>query len=1211
MKHVSHFLAIVVMTLFAQVDSDGAIASFEVDTGKTGQLVRWVIGEKVIVDNTAPSCPLEVNFADGEAAVFVPGKHQRENGAVHMEGDLVGKTCRIPVRLSYLPEEGGHALRLRLSLHRAAGEAAPVASASWVLPLALNPRKRVWFATDYHLEWDERYFYQFTHGPSGGALSRPDRNEWAFFGLDCLGPEGFRLWKAESETTSPLVMAEGPQAAPLLQLYDRQGGISLKVSGAGKPFPASLQVQARGSGTLRVDLHHPTTLHTSANDLFRQPYEIVLRAYDSEQQTLADRERLRANHPTTPRPLPESVLQEPAWLQETPLAPLQYVTGGYPLPKGRFLNVEALRVEAGGSRVAHQARPLAFWPDGSIKWVLLSFPFDPAAAKATSESGDDGPRITLRNGKSLPVRIDADLTAPPLEPESALRVESTQEAVTLTDGPLAITLSKGANWLRALTWEGSSLLAPGSDERLAYTDYLLAPAKVTAWSHAIEGGKPDLGALVVDSLKLEESGPLRAVVRLEGMTRNEEPTRIVLRLELLAGTHTVRFAHTAIFRFKDPRKTFLQAMGLRLPLANAPTQIDGFGLPAGHPPERLTLLQATSTHSATLATHGNTTETLARAGRLQGWGAAHGDRWIMTGAIRNFWQQAPSALSVDRQRPAFEFELWPASAPLMDVRRYSNYPHRAQLESVPTREDWVESDYYSQEPFTGISRTHEFLLALQPSDANVTSATLAADFQSPPLLYAGWQHYKTSNVLLPTPERESWPRSWEAWTNLTTFWLWHQAVHHWHGFWHFGDLRHYFQGGYGWIAAPEDLVEALASLDTASSTSLPKSKRIRDYFPPNDWAYDNGRWGWSNTEGLPNLFLLHEYLRHGNRSVYFAAEALARHSRDVVTRQEGLWLGRGTRHGVQHWSDGNHDQRQTTATEYRLHHLLSGDARTRDVIDHLYREVYSQRPLHVAAWHSGRLGGLLFHWELTGDRQEADQLERYINLFISDDGLYTEPHAKFPGPVAAAAPEQLNSTDMFFHTFGAMHALIEYHQLTGSEPLRKALLRMADAILEKTEVAELIRTGSISSRHIFWPVLAFAGTHAPDPAPYRARLREFLKAGAWQLQYQTVTRNPGHWSGPSGRLGKNGNVPLSFFWNNWASYIAASAGTQEIWTPEIETAFNSVEESGAPSRRFRLSWQEAFDNAPGLEDYLATQQPWSIPEKRSLQRVKGHRARGD
>lgn len=200
-------------------------------------------------------------------------------------------------------------------------------------------------------------------------------------------------------------------------------------------------------------------------------------------------------------------------------------------------------------------------------------------------------------------------------------------------------------------------------------------------------------------------------------------------------------------------------------------------------------------------------------------------------------------------------------------------------------------------------------------------------------------------------------------------------MHHWHGFWHFGDLRHYFQGGYGWIATPEDLVGALAG-PAGKRTSLSERKRVRDYFPPNDWAYDNGRWGWSNTEGLPNLFLLHEYLRHGNRSVYFATEALARHSRDVVTRQEGMWLGRGTRHGVQHWSDGNHDERQTTVTEYRVHHLLSGDARTRDVINHLYREVYSQRPLHAASWHSGRLGvpvGLR-HGYVIGKRSDGTAL---------------------------------------------------------------------------------------------------------------------------------------------------------------------------------------------------------------------------------------------
>lgn len=541
---------------------------------------------------------------------------------------------------------------------------------------------------------------------------------------------------------------------------------------------------------------------------------------------------------------------------------------------------------------------------------------------------------------------------------------------------------------------------------------------------------------------------------------------------------------------------------------------------------------------------------------------------------------------VDFKNNEAGFEFWPATAPLMDVRRYSNWPHRAQGESVPPDDDhWVQSEYYPKEPFTGVSRTHEMLFTVQPVGAEESPESLAADFQSPPLLYAGWDRYASTGVVLSTPDREQWLRSWEAWTRLTNFWLWHQTLHHWQGFWNFGDVRHRFRSGYGEIVSPSKLQKAVAG-----EIALKRKEGTLDYVPSNDWAYDNGRWGWSNTEGLPNLFLQNEYLRNGNRAVYFASEALARHSRDVVTRQEGYWFGRGTRHGVQHWSDGNHEERQTTITEYRLNYFLSGDGRTRDVIENLYKGVYSKRPLWRHAWHSGRLGGLFFHWELTGDKREAEQFKRYVGLFASPEGLYVEPNVQFPGPVAANEPGGLNNGSMFFHTFGGMHALVEYYQITKDPTLRNAVIGMADSMMKNPEIARRARAGSTSMNAVFWPAVAFAALHATDPAPYREFMREFLEAGGWRLQYQTVTENPRHWSGPSGML--RNNVSVSFFWNNWAPFIAAAMDSGEVWNRDIERGYARIEETGDGNPSPRTSWQNEFDDVPGLESYLETQQPW-------------------
>ncbi len=1169
---------------------------FEIDTERTGQIVRWVVEEKVLVDNPRPSSPLLITMRNGEHAEFHAGQNHGDGYELRVAGRLQGWGIEIPAEIRYELEDDGQTIRVILLAQSQAEESKQISTLGWSLPLALEPRKRVWFQGDYDLEWDERYFYQYLLGPSGGLLPRPDRNEWRFFGLDCFAGEGFRLWKSESETTAPIIMQEGPQAIPAFQIYDANGGLSVEVPGADNTNFMSLRVDAAGSGEIQARFHIGGGGQLKPHDGARAEagtsvqLEIVLTANNSENAVRADRERLRKGHVSSPRPEPEDVMREPEWIRSAPEPAMQYVTGGYPFFYGELKSAGDVQVEVTGSPVPVQCSPLGYWPDGSIKWALLTFAVD--TASAVEECAP--PRVSLRSGKFLPVSVSIGETLSQPTGSSLAVTQPNDTSVVVRDGPLEVELAADTQWLKRMDWNGTPMLSSQGSQPVAYTDYVIDPENVLPFERTAQGGRLDEGALKVESIKVEESGPLRAVVRLEGLTDNEEPTRIILRVEFLAGSNTIRITHTAVFRFQDPRRTFLTAMGIRIPLANrllGETDFSGIARVQREGTQSASLLQETITSSVLLTQSDEHLKAVERAGRAQGWMRSQGEEIALTAVIRNFWQMAPKGLASAFTNDSLDFELWPSAAPPMDVRRYSNYPHRAQGESVESDDEWVHSSYYTKEPFAGIARTHEMLLAVDELGEARDPEGIAADFQSPPLLYAGWDSYAWTEVALPAPDQNQWPRSWDAWTRLANFWLWHQTLYHWQGFWNFGDLRHSFQRGYGWITHVDTLQRALAA-DNPAKVEIARHERILDYSPSNDWAYDNGRWGWSNTEGLPNLFLQNEYLRHGNRAVYFAAEALARHSRDVIARQEGYWFGRGTRHGVQHWSDGNHEERQTTPTEYRLHYFLSGDRRTRDLTEKLYREVYSRKPVSRHAWHSGRLGGLLFHWELTGSTQEADQFKRYVDLFISDDGLYTEPDVRFPGAFAAGSHQSLNDGLMFFHTFGGMHAMVEYFQITKDPAICDAIIGMADAMMQDKTILGRARGGSFSNHSVFWPAVAFAAAHAPDPVPYQNFMRQFLEAGAWASQYQTVTQNLEHWSGPSGYLHRN--VATSFFWNNWAPFIAAAMGPREVWNKEIERSYADNEKRGTIRPSIRTSWQSEFDDVPGTEEYLETQQPWRI-----------------
>jgi hypothetical protein len=1189
MKYVLQLTAIVLslllMATLVKADPwkyERAGAKVSIDAERNGQIAHWEFGGKVLVDEKTPGAPLTWETTSGERATFAAEQVSGETDGVRIRGQMKANGRSTPAEIRYRVEEEGQRICVRVQMEK---PGVAVREAGWTLPLSLEPRKRVWLRGDYGFEWDTRYFYQFMVSTTRRALPHPDRNEWRYFGLDRLGPNAFRLWKAESTRVSPLVMQEGRHATPAVQLYNATGGVTVEYPPLTGNAPQSLRVDAAGGGAVTALFWSRASLPASPEQpgLFGAAHEIILTAHESETAALAAQKQIAARYPAAPKPTAEQAMQEASWLRATPqsTAP-QYVTGGYPFAPGTLRDTKWLRVAVAGRTAPLQTKPLAFWPDGSLKWVLLTFPIDPSRAVDSCPA----PRISLRNGKFLPVAVRRARTAAPRHP--TLRATQHNGLAQIVNGDWSVELATGAQWLRALRYKGKSLLRESKQQRQAYSDYLLDPTEVLPFERSAHGGERDAGVLRVEKVAVEESGPLRAVVRLEGMTDNREPTRIILRVEALAGRPELRITHTAEFRFKDPRRTFLTGLGLDLPLSGDTPKANLGGENVAKFDTALSLQESVGQNETQLLQNGKWRAIAQHKiphDAPRSWAQLSNGSLEITGIIRNFQETAPKAMAVNARSGTLRFELWPSEAAPMDVRRYSNFPHPSQGESgSPTaKEDWAEKGYYPYDPFVGVTRTHEMLLAFWPKTAAPAPATLAADFQSPPLLYGGWDKYQSCGVVLPAPSPKAWPHAWQAWTNLANFWLWHRELHQWYGFWNFGDIRHRFRDGYGWIVPPETLIKTEPWKTTSPSVKLTEADVRLDYRPPNDWAYDNGRWGWGNTEGLPNLFLQQEYLRHGNRVVYFAAEAMARHARDVVTRHEGHWFGLGTRHGVQHWSDGNHEERQTTITEYRLNYFLSGDGRSRDTIDKLYDGVYSKTPVSDPASHSGRLGGLLFHWETTGSPQEAEQLHRYVALFLSPEGLFLAPNARFPGPVAAGPARELNGKNQFFYSFGGMHALIEYQQITHDPAVAAALIKVAETALANPEVQRGYNGG--------WEAaIAFAAMHAPDPAPYRKLLTDYLTRRAWQFAYQTVTQNPAHWSGETALL--RNNVSISWFWNNWAAYITQSLNAPEVWSPEIEQQFQLMEKDGNKETPLRPSWQSEYDKYPELNEYLGSQQPW-------------------
>jgi len=689
---------------------------------------------------------------------------------------------------------------------------------------------------------------------------------------------------------------------------------------------------------------------------------------------------------------------------------------------------------------------------------------------------------------------------------------------------------------------------------------------------------------VPESIELEEAGPLRAMVRLQGMTSSHEPTRVIVRLEAYAGRAVVSVFQSAEFLHKDPRVAFVRRMGMELPLAST----QGARVTVGGQDGPVMLAEGVRaglkqhSHLGYRAWHQVADERFLRFDeikhRSRGWLDISGAQGGVAVMLRDMWQQFPNELMADMEGGRMLVYFWPESAPLMDVRRYSNYPHRAQGESASSDSQWVENSYYVKDPFVGVSKTHDILLYFHKPDVSGEKIdAVAADFQRPPLVYAGADWYISTGVLLPQPlpGSERFPRADANMDHFARFWMHHQELWGWYGIWDYGDVQHNYKGGYGSIVPPGKLSELLKDPPDDYEEISVDEWRVRDYAPNHEWAFDNGRWGWTNTEGLPGMYMQIQYMRTGDRDIYFFAEAMARHVRDVDMRHDGIWLGLGTRHGVQHWSDGNHEERQTTHSEFRYHHYLSGDMRGRDFAEFLYDRIYTQRDVTIHAAHSGRLQGLLAWWEMTGSDAVAAILENYIPCFLVDEGICESPRVDFPDVNCVAQSRDINSGNMFFWTFGAAHGMLEYYYLTGHEGLRDALIKVADYAMTRRDMGN------------FRKAVAFAARHADDPTPYREYLKEWAKRA--RILAQVVPHNPDFYGGPRGML--RGSVAGSLFTMNDIGYLlTALDGDPELTESQWEDVKRIDEEGGRFYSVPDLNWQSEYDR-PDLAEYLRIKNP--------------------
>jgi hypothetical protein len=611
------------------------------------------------------------------------------------------------------------------------------------------------------------------------------------------------------------------------------------------------------------------------------------------------------------------------WLDQKPPGIETGVAFGVPWPRGAVPAGQTYALKtADGRALPVQSWPLAYWPDGSIKWTGFATIAGPAVT---------GP-VTVTSGTMVP------------QPGLSVSAVQTADAITIDTGKLkARILKQGANLVESLTIDGREIAKSGRLELIhqgaAPTDHLTTAPRSRYVSQ-------------VKKVTLEQSGPVRAVVKLEGVHRAADGGRewlpFTVRLYFHAGEAPVRLVHTIAYD-GDKEKDFIAGLGVVFdipfreevqnrhvrfansdgglfaePVLLPAPQFRGGGqggnAPAPPPPNQLDGEKMGPTTSelarwdayklTQLSSEGFTI--VKRTNPLSSWvAAAEGKRaagLIYVGdvsgglavSVENFWQSYPASLEVQgaagngAQLYAW---LWSPDGPLMDMRHYDIRGHGPVNGGSGSYEDYEPAGATPM----GVARTSELTLfptANTPTRA-VTVAQAAVGSQ-PPLLTVSPQHLHAVRAFglwsLPdrsTPFKEQIEDQLEA---TVDFYKKQIDQHHWYGYWNFGDVMH----GYD-------------------------ARR-------HQWRYDVGGYAWDNSELGSVLWLWYSYLRTGRADVFRMAEAMARHTADVDTHQFGPFAGLGSRHNVMHWGDSAKEARVSQAAHSRFLYYLTTDERTGDTL---------------------------------------------------------------------------------------------------------------------------------------------------------------------------------------------------------------------------------------------------------------------------------------
>ncbi|MGW1033280.1 exo-rhamnogalacturonan lyase family protein [Streptomyces antibioticus] len=719
------------------------------------------------------------------------------------------------------------------------------------------------------------------------------------------------------------------------------------------------------------------------------------------------------------------------WLEDGGLGAAPGCTLGVPWPQGLHPEGRTFAVtDVDGKAVPVQSWPLAHWPDGSLKWTAHAV-------------GSGKGKLTLTTGEAA-------------VPARKVTVRRSGGTVVVSTGVITARIgTSGATLVKSVT-RGTTEIARNGRLVLIRQPEIEDEDQGTVRTERFEG--------VIGEVTVEQDGPVRAVVRIDGKHRKGSRSWLPfsIRLYFYAGADSFRMVHTVTYDGRqEPGRAsgdFVRGLGVRFTVPMRDASYDrhiriggeGTGLLreavkgvtglrrdpgaavqaaqyAGEKlPDPATWDQRVTTRLPYIPEWGDYTlsqlsadgfTVRKRTKKGHGWIAAGGGRRAsglgyvggpsggFSFGLRDFWESHPSQLDIrDAHTDAAEITLWlwsPEAQP-MDLRFYHDGMGQ---DTFPEQLEGLNITYEDYEPGFGtpygIARTSELLF--WANESTPTPEQLAAQAQAVrvlPQLAAPPAQLIKARVFGPGLYSEP-DRSTPAKAKIED---------------HLDFLFTYYKDQveqrrwYGFW----DHGDIMHTYDTVR----------------HQWRYDVGGYAWDNSELSPDLWLWFAYLRSGRADIFRFAESMTRHTGEVDVYHIGQWAGLGTRHGVQHYADSAKQQRIANTTYRRYYYFLTADERVGDLMhatvdsDETFLALDPLRKIRTEPYTpdrhalsigfgtdwSGLVSAWLTEWERKGPQWEKararvlstmETIAAQPNGFVQGSGLYDLATGRF---AVATAP---------------------------------------------------------------------------------------------------------------------------------------------------------------------------------------------------------------